>query len=292
MGTGAAWVRCGRCCPPWPTAPVTSWAASAGVGPSPRPRSRWCSRPPASSSRPWRRLAGCCSARAARPSAAVLAWGAASGLGSGTGNVALFRGLARGQMAVVAPTSAVVTVLVPAAVGLALGDRLSFAAWCGVGLSLPAVALTSWTGGAHGFSGSDLAYGGVAGLGFGWLFVALDRAGTGDGPWPLVPGQLVAVLLVLAVSWRACGRSYAVARRAALGRHRRLSRAGNQLFLASTATGPLPSPRSWRRSTPRSPCSWPSGSWRRRRVGCAGAGCSPVPRRWSWWSAASEVPRS
>lgn len=141
------------------------------------------------------------------PSAAVLAWGAASGLGSGTGNVALFRGLARGQMAVVAPTSAVVTVLVPAATGLALGDRLSFAAWCGVGLSLPAVALTSWTGGDHGFSGSDLAYGCVAGLGFGWLFVALDRAGTGDGPWPLVPGQLVAVLLVLAGSWPSLRRA-------------------------------------------------------------------------------------
>jgi drug/metabolite transporter (DMT)-like permease len=177
----------------------------------------------------------------ARPSAGVLAWGAASGLGSGTGNAALYRGLARGEMSVVAPTSAVVTVLVPAAVGLATGDRLSVAAWCGVVLSLPAVALTSWTGRTRGFSSRDLGYGAVAGVGFGWLFVALDRAGTGDGPWPLVPGQLVAVLLVVAVSRRSLRRT-----RPDWGRVVRwagsaglLAGAANQLFLASTATGPL-----------------------------------------------------
>jgi drug/metabolite transporter (DMT)-like permease len=175
------------------------------------------------------------------PSGAVLAWGAASGLGSGTGNAALYRGLARGEMAVVAPTSAVVTVLVPAGVGLATGDRLSPAAWCGVLLSLPAVMLTSWTGRSRGFSSRDVGYGVVAGIGFGWLFVALDRAGTGAGPWPLVPGQLVAVLLVLAVSRSGLRRD-----RPPWGRVLRwagssglLAGAANQLFLASTAAGSL-----------------------------------------------------
>jgi drug/metabolite transporter (DMT)-like permease len=175
------------------------------------------------------------------PSAGVLAWGAASGLGSGTGNAALYRGLARGEMSVVAPTSAVVTVLVPAAVGLATGDRLSAVAWYGVVLSLPAVALTSWTGRARGFSSRDLGYGALAGVGFGWLFVALDRAGTADGPWPLVPGQLVAVLLVVAVSRRSLRHSRPdwgrVVRWA--GTSGLLAGAANQLFLASTATGPL-----------------------------------------------------
>jgi drug/metabolite transporter (DMT)-like permease len=179
--------------------------------------------------------------RSGWPTATVLVWGAASGLGSGTGNAALYRGLARGRMAVVAPTSAVVTVLVPAGVGLLLGDRLSTAAWCGVVLSLPAVTLTSWSGGAGGFSWSDVAYGAVAGVGFGWLFVALDRAGTGHGPWPLVPGQVVALLLVVAVARRRL-------RRLPLGWRPALRWAGasglvagvaNQLFLASTATGPL-----------------------------------------------------
>jgi drug/metabolite transporter (DMT)-like permease len=113
--------------------------------------------------------------------------------------------------------------------------------WAGVVLSLPAVVLTSWTGRAHGFSSRDLGYGAVAGVGFGWLFVALDRAGTADGPWPLVPGQLVAVLLVLAVSRRSLQRH-----RPEWGRVLRwagssglLAGTANQLFLASTAAGPL-----------------------------------------------------
>jgi drug/metabolite transporter (DMT)-like permease len=81
----------------------------------------------------------------------------------------------------------------------------------------------------------------VAGVGFGWLFVALDRAGTGDGPWPLVPGQLVAVLLVVAVARRSLRRA-----RPDWGRVVRwagsaglLAGAANRLFLASTAPGPL-----------------------------------------------------
>lgn len=175
------------------------------------------------------------------PSGAVLAWGALGGLGSGTGNAALYRGLARGEMAVVAPASAVVTVLVPAAVGVATGDRLSAAAWCGVVLSLPAVALTSWTGRARGFSSKELGYGALAGVGFGWLFVALDRAGTADGPWPLVPGQLVAVLLVVSVSRRSLRQARPDWSQVLVwaGSSGLLAGAANQLFLASTATGPL-----------------------------------------------------
>jgi drug/metabolite transporter (DMT)-like permease len=43
---------------------------------------------------------------------------------------------------------------------------------------------------------ADIGYGLVAGLGFGLLFIALDRAGTGAGAWPLLPGQLVALVVV------------------------------------------------------------------------------------------------
>lgn len=64
----------------------------------------------------------------ASPTIAVLAWGALSGIGSGVGNAALLRGLARGRMSVVAPLSAVVTAAVPAVVGLLTGDHL---AWWG-----------------------------------------------------------------------------------------------------------------------------------------------------------------
>ncbi|MGH7705754.1 MAG: EamA family transporter, partial [Candidatus Dormibacteria bacterium] len=57
------------------------------------------------------------------PTASALGWGAISGLGSASGILVLYRGLAKGQMAVVAPIAGVLTALIPALVGLALGNR-------------------------------------------------------------------------------------------------------------------------------------------------------------------------
>ncbi|HXJ66611.1 MAG TPA: EamA family transporter, partial [Actinomycetota bacterium] len=59
------------------------------------------------------------------PTAAALTWGALSGLGNGFGTIALYRGLAVARMSVVASLSAVLAAVIPAGVGIALGDRLS-----------------------------------------------------------------------------------------------------------------------------------------------------------------------
>jgi drug/metabolite transporter (DMT)-like permease len=133
------------------------------------------------------------------PTVGALSWGAISGIGSGIGNAALFRGFARGQMSVVAPLSAVLTAALPVVVGLVTGDRLSPSGWAGLVLALPAIFLVSWSG-AAGFRLADLGYGLPAGGGFGLLFIALDRAGTEHGAWPLLPGQLVALLIALAAA--------------------------------------------------------------------------------------------
>jgi drug/metabolite transporter (DMT)-like permease len=134
------------------------------------------------------------------PTTTVLVWGAVSGIGSGIGGAALFRGLSGGQMSVVAPLSAVVTAALPALVGLASGDRLAWWGCVGIAVALPAVALTSWPGGTDGFRLADALYGTVAGCGFGLLFIALDQAGTSAGAWPLLPGQVVALLVVSTVA--------------------------------------------------------------------------------------------
>lgn len=137
------------------------------------------------------------------PTPAAWAWGAVSGIGSGVGNVCLLRGLAVGRMSVVAPLSAVVTAALPALVGLLTGDRLEPWGWAGIVLALPAVALAARAESAGGSARSqrlDLGYGLGAGLGFALLFVALDRAGTDAGTWPLVPGQVVGLAVVLAVA--------------------------------------------------------------------------------------------
>src|SRR5450631_515109 len=66
------------------------------------------------------------------PTAGELWWGAASGVGSGVGVLALYRGLASGHMSVAATLSAVLAAVIPAIVGLALGNRLTAGAAIGI----------------------------------------------------------------------------------------------------------------------------------------------------------------
>lgn len=134
------------------------------------------------------------------PSTAALWWGALSGVGSGAGTIALYRGLATAQMSIVAPLSAVLAAALPALAGLLLGERLSIVAWVGIGVALPAVLLVSLhPGTGHGSRRAGIGYGLCAGVGFAVLFIALARAGTHAGAWPLIPGQVVAVVIVIGV---------------------------------------------------------------------------------------------
>lgn len=142
------------------------------------------------------------------PRASALLWGAVSGVGNAVGTLALYRGLAVGQMTIVATLSAVLTAALPVVVGLALGNALTAGAWVGVALAGAAILLVSapprHRPAAPG-SGA-LVYGGVAGGCFALLFVALDRAGTHSGAWPVVSGQVVAVALTLPVALRGVAR--------------------------------------------------------------------------------------
>jgi drug/metabolite transporter (DMT)-like permease len=173
-------------------------------------------------------------------------WGALSGLGSGVGNVFLLRGLAVGRMNVVAPLSAVVTAALPAVVGLLAGDRLAWWGWAGIILALPAIALASRSEPGDGSRASDVAYGLAAGFGFGFLFISLDQAGTGAGAWPLLPGQLVALVVVLALAGPRIvrlRRSREPARLGAValwgGAAGLLGACANLLFLFATGAGEL-----------------------------------------------------
>ncbi len=133
------------------------------------------------------------------PSASVLWWGALSGVGSGVGTLALYRGLAVARMSVVAPVAAVLSAALPALVGLLTGEHLAPLAWAGIAIALPAVALVSLQpADAGGSRRAGIITGIIAGAGFALLFIALARAGTSAGGWPLLPGQTVAAMLVLA----------------------------------------------------------------------------------------------
>jgi drug/metabolite transporter (DMT)-like permease len=177
----------------------------------------------------------------------VWVWGAVSGVGSGIGTVCLLRGLAAGRMTIVAPLSAVITAALPAVVGLFSGDRLTWPGWLGIALALPAVALASWSGAGSGFRMTDVGAGLIAGAGFGLMFVALDRAGgTEAGAWPLLPGQLVALLVVLAAAAPSVVGRRRPRRPVMIGAAVRwggaaglLGACANLLFLLSAGTGQL-----------------------------------------------------
>jgi drug/metabolite transporter (DMT)-like permease len=174
------------------------------------------------------------------PTGSSLAWGAVSGVGGSFGVLALYRGLAVGRMSVVAPVAGILTALIPAVVGLALGNRPGLAALIGIAIALPAVALISLhpRAGSGGTSGVPEAL--IAGTCFSLLFIGLDRAGTSSGTWPLVSGQSVAVIVVALAAMRFGGASSNWTQIAPLAVGTGLlGGIGNILFLSATGKGQL-----------------------------------------------------
>jgi drug/metabolite transporter (DMT)-like permease len=147
------------------------------------------------------------------PARTALAWGAASGLCCAVGILSLYRGFARGSIGVVAPVCGVLTAVIPAAVGIALGDHLGRLELVGIILTIPAVGLVARETAVAGGSSGGFADGVLAGVGFGLLFVALSQAGSSHGAWPLLAEQVVAVAIIVPVAIRARNSDEAVGTR-------------------------------------------------------------------------------
>ncbi|HXF29897.1 MAG TPA: DMT family transporter [Solirubrobacterales bacterium] len=175
------------------------------------------------------------------PRTDVLLWGAASGFGNVAGTLALYQGLAVGRMSVVATLSGLLAAVIPAVVGLALGDALGPLTALGILIAIPAIALVSWQPENPGAGGSGARWGVLAGLGFALLFIALAQAGSDSGAWPLLAGETVCVAIVAPLAARSiltAGRStprpVLVAVAAGV-----LAALANLLFLAATGQGEL-----------------------------------------------------
>ena len=141
-------------------------------------------------------------------------WAALAGIGSGFGGGFLYRGFAAGQIAVVAPVSAVGAAVLPAMVGFAIGERLGVLPTLGVLLALPGIVLVSREPGAAAARreaglaegrpaprwASGLLDGLLGGAGFGLLFIALGQVSDEAGFAPLAFAQLVGVVTLVAVA--------------------------------------------------------------------------------------------
>jgi drug/metabolite transporter (DMT)-like permease len=140
-------------------------------------------------------------AAAPAPSVAALAWGFVAGTGGTLGAFALYLGFRHAAFSVAGPISAVGAAGFSVLAGLLLGERPSALALAGIGLALPAIVAVSAGGSGDGAAsgaagrgreraGSGLGLGLLAGAGFAVLFIALDRAGSGSGLWPVAAAQV------------------------------------------------------------------------------------------------------
>lgn len=144
-------------------------------------------------------------------SGGALGWGALSGVGTGVGVASLYRGMSHGRFSVVVPLSDVAAVALPVLVGVALlGDRPGPVAWCGIAAAPPGLWLITRSGRADEESSGTTASGArdglVAGAGFALQFIALARADSAAGLWPLVTSRAASVLVLLPLAARRSAR--------------------------------------------------------------------------------------
>jgi drug/metabolite transporter (DMT)-like permease len=130
---------------------------------------------------------------------AGVGWGAAAGLFGILGLILLYRGLATGAMAVVAPVTAVTAAVLPLGAGLLLDRWPSPLELVGVVCAVVAIALVSLAGGGGTVTSGLIGTALLAGSLFGLFFVFLERAGDDAGLWPLAGAQVVALLVCAAL---------------------------------------------------------------------------------------------
>jgi drug/metabolite transporter (DMT)-like permease len=141
----------------------------------------------------------------ASPARADLLWGAAAGLTGGIGVALLYRALAIGIMAVVAPTTAVCAVAIPVAVSVLLGERPVPLAVAGIALGIASIVLVSQQRTAEPAESSHQASppmprSGVgtalaSGVLIGFFFLTLAQTKSDAGMWPILLARTVSVTL-------------------------------------------------------------------------------------------------
>jgi drug/metabolite transporter (DMT)-like permease len=128
------------------------------------------------------------------PGAEFLLWAPLSGLAGAIGLAAFYRGLAVGNMGVVAPIASTGAV-VPLVVGVAGGDRPAAVQYAGIALALVGVILASREEMGSTARGSGLAL--LSALGFGLFFVCMDRASDEDVAWAILGNRATSVTVLL-----------------------------------------------------------------------------------------------
>jgi drug/metabolite transporter (DMT)-like permease len=120
--------------------------------------------------------------------------GSAAGLCGVFGLVALYRGLARGQMGLVAPVAAVVTAILPIIAGILNEGLPSALQLLGFGLALVAVWFLAGLGRGASRQWRVLGLPVAAGIGFGVFFILINQVSDEAILWPLAAARVASVL--------------------------------------------------------------------------------------------------
>jgi drug/metabolite transporter (DMT)-like permease len=139
------------------------------------------------------------------PTRPDLGWGVVAGLTGGIGVALLYRALAVGVMAVVAPTTAVCAVTIPVLVSVVLGERPVPLVAAGILLGIWSIVLVSrqdtptLSRSAHNDPKRRLPPGvGIAlisGVAIGFFFLALAQTRAEAGMWPILAARLTSTSL-------------------------------------------------------------------------------------------------
>jgi drug/metabolite transporter (DMT)-like permease len=202
-------------------------------------------------------------------------WGLAAGLTGSIGVALLYRALAVGTMAIVAPTTAVCAVIIPVVAAVLGGERPATRTMLGIVIALAAIVLVSQTGPApdsqlptpnteRAAPGQDLgswesgigsSKGGgsvtarrvprglglalFSGVAIGFFFLALAQTAADAGLWPLAVARVASLLLFVPFAVR--GRRFKMSRPVfaiAVGGGI-LDMLANALYLIAVREGPL-----------------------------------------------------
>jgi drug/metabolite transporter (DMT)-like permease len=188
----------------------------------------------------------------ASPSRADLAWGVAAGLTGGIGVALLYRALAIGRMAVVAPVTAVCAVAIPVVVAMLQGERPGPLAVAGIVLGIISIVLVSQqteapagpvqpAGSARSFRlppGVAIAL--VSGVAIGFFFLSLAQTAPEAGMWPILGARVTSVTLfgIAAIAGRMSLRLPRPALSLALGGGT-VDMLANAAYLLAAREGPL-----------------------------------------------------
>jgi drug/metabolite transporter (DMT)-like permease len=133
----------------------------------------------------------------------VALFGVAGGLCGLVGVMVMYSLMAVAPMNVISPVTAVLAAIVPVVFGVLVGERPRLAAWFGIALGLLAVTLVSRTNDEHPhgpIAARVLALAFLAGIGFGFYFIFLARAGHDSGLWPLVVSRIASAAAIVPVA--------------------------------------------------------------------------------------------